>query len=145
MLCCLESDTSSATRTTTPSSARSATSSSRTRRTSGITAKLIMKRSKQKKRCAHKLNLHFIFMSNNWGRRPIFRQSWDKLGFNVLAWVILMLSFSKSGLKLSYSKLNPWLQDPNKKERKKPPTYECHMCDIPIKFALTALRRHLAR
>jgi len=35
--------------------------------------------------------------------------------------------------------------DPNKKERKKPPTYECHMCDIPIKFALTALRRHLAR
>ena len=32
-----------------------------------------------------------------------------------------------------------------KKERKEPPKYPCHMCDIPIMFALTALRRHLAR
>ena len=33
----------------------------------------------------------------------------------------------------------------DKKERKEPPKYPCHMCDIPIMFALTALRRHLAR
>jgi len=32
-----------------------------------------------------------------------------------------------------------------KKDRKEPPKYPCHMCDIPIMFALTALRRHLAR
>ena len=32
-----------------------------------------------------------------------------------------------------------------KKEKKEPPKYPCHMCDIPVLFALTALRRHLAR
>jgi hypothetical protein len=32
-----------------------------------------------------------------------------------------------------------------KKEKKEPPKYPCHMCDIPVMFALTALRRHLAR
>ena len=32
-----------------------------------------------------------------------------------------------------------------KKEKKEPPKYQCHMCDIPVMFALTALRRHLAR
>ena len=32
-----------------------------------------------------------------------------------------------------------------KKEKKDPPKYPCHMCDIPVMFALTALRRHLAR
>jgi len=33
----------------------------------------------------------------------------------------------------------------DKKEKKEPPKYPCHMCDIPVMFALTALRRHLAR
>eukprot|EP00088_Acartia_fossae_P007779 TRINITY_DN13649_c0_g1_i1.p1 TRINITY_DN13649_c0_g1~~TRINITY_DN13649_c0_g1_i1.p1 ORF type:complete len:359 (-),score=60.81 TRINITY_DN13649_c0_g1_i1:215-1240(-) len=32
-----------------------------------------------------------------------------------------------------------------KKEKKEPPKYKCHMCDIDIMFPLTALRRHLAR
>ena len=32
-----------------------------------------------------------------------------------------------------------------KKEKKEPPKYPCHMCDIPVMFTLTALRRHLAR
>ena len=27
-----------------------------------------------------------------------------------------------------------------KKEKKEPPKYPCHMCDIPVMFALTALR-----
>jgi len=36
-------------------------------------------------------------------------------------------------------------KEDSKKERKEPPKYPCHMCDIPIMFALTALRRHLAR
>jgi hypothetical protein len=34
---------------------------------------------------------------------------------------------------------------PEKKEKREPPKYPCHMCNIPVMFALTALRRHLAR
>ena len=34
---------------------------------------------------------------------------------------------------------------PGKEEKKEPPKYPCHLCDIPVMFSLTALRRHLAR
>jgi len=34
---------------------------------------------------------------------------------------------------------------PGEKKKKEPPKYPCHMCDTPVLFALTALRRHLAR
>jgi hypothetical protein len=32
------------------------------------------------------------------------------------------------------------VQETDKKDKKDPPKYPCHMCDIPVMFALTALR-----
>merc|ERR1719336_331915 len=51
----------------------------------------------------------------------------------------------KSGDKTSAKEVKTTSRPGIKKEKKEPPKYPCHMCDIPVMFALTALRRHLAR